>query len=174
MKSYVPKSGKKKANGQVSKARAHLMPVLDWCAHRNRFDKVGLGRPIKLNVVDLRQTYDPASDDYDIVGSRDRALDHLELGRVIPLLIWLAPKNLAVKTKVEDDLRPAALGFLLFTCARLDEMVKMRWGYFLRNLWPLAKAVCEDNFGPPSAVSSVIRRSNRVTEKPSKFRKSSS
>ena len=79
------------------------------------------------------------------MGSRDRALDHLELGRVIPLLIWPAPKNLAVKTKVEDDLRPAALGFLLFTCARLDEMVKMRWGDFCETsgLWqkPYVKTI---------------------------------
>ena len=149
MNSYVPKSGQVKANGQVSRARAYLMPVLDWCAHRNRFDKVGLGRPFKIDVVDLRQTYDPASDDYDIVGSRDRALDHLELARVMPLLIWPAPKDLAMKMKVEDDLRPAALRFLLFTCARLDEMVKMRWEDFRENsgLWhkPYVKTIS----GPP-------------------------
>jgi integrase len=146
---YAPKSGKVKANGQVSKARAYLMPVFDWCAHQNRFKKVGIGRSLKLDVVDLRETYDPASDDYDIKGRRDRALDHLELGSVLPLLVWPAPECLGMKLNPGNDLRPVALKFLLLTCARLDELVTMRWGDFRENsgLWhkPYVKTIS----GPP-------------------------
>lgn len=153
MSSYKPKSGKAKANGQVSRARSYLMPVLDWCAHRNRFNKIGLGRPIKLDVVDLRQTVDPAADDYDIKGVRDRALDHLELGRILPLLVWPAPERLKMKLVPEVDLRPIALRFLFFTCARLDELVVMKWGDFRENsrLWhkPYVKTVS----GPPRQQS---------------------
>lgn len=146
---YVPKSGKAKANGQISKARAYLMPVFDWCAHRNRFNKVGFGRNLKLDVVDLSQTYDPASDDYDIKGRRDRALDHLELGRVLPVLVWPAPECLKMKLKPEDDLRPAALKFLLLTCARLDELVTMRWRDFRENLGLWHKPYVKTIAGPP-------------------------
>ena len=146
---YKPKSGKVKANGQVSKARSYLMPVFDWCAHRNQFKKVGLGRQVKLDVVDLRETHDPASDDYDIKGVRDRALDHIELGRVLPLLAWPAPSCLKMKLSAEQDLRPVALRFLLLTCARLDELVTMKWQDFRENSLLWHKPYVKTTSGPP-------------------------
>lgn len=150
---YKPKSGKAKANGQVSRARAYMMPVMDWCAHRNRFAKVGFGRPTVLNVVDLRQTYDPASDDHDITGKRNRALDHEELGRVLPLLKWPAPRCLNMKMSQEQDIRPVALRFLLLTCARLNELVTMKWGDFRENTQIWHKPYVKTISGPPRQQS---------------------
>ena len=128
MNTYVPRSGKGTANGQVSRARSYLMTMFDWAAHRNKFHKIGLGRRRKINVVDVRQTYDPAIDDHSITGERDRALDHLELARVLPLLIWPAPECLGLKVPSKHDLRAVSLRFLLLTAARLSEVVNMKWG----------------------------------------------
>lgn len=149
MATYVPKSGKKSANGQVSRARAYLKPVFDWCAHTNKSKQIGRGRPIKLDVIDLGQTYDPASDDPEITGRRYRALDHHELSRVLPLLYWPAPRRLKMKLRPDQDFRPAALRFLLLTCARREELVVMKWHDFKENsgLWhkPYVKTIS----GPP-------------------------
>lgn len=127
MNTHLPETGKTSANGQVSKARAYPMPVLDWCSHRNRFNKIGLGRSVRLDVADLRQTHDPANDNNEITGFRDRALDHHELARILPLLIWPAPPDLETRVGPEADLRPIALRFLLLTCARVGELQRMRW-----------------------------------------------
>jgi len=153
MATYVPKSGKKSANGQVSRARSYLKPVFDWCAHANKSKQIGRGRPIRLNVIDLGKTYDPASDDPEITGRRYRALDHHELGRVLPLLYWPAPRCLKMKLHPDQDYRPAALRFLLLTCARREELVVMKWHDFKENtgLWhkPYVKTIS----GPPKQQS---------------------
>lgn len=149
MTAYTPMSGKAKANGQVSKARAYLLPVLDWCAHRQNFAKAGLRRAVKLDVLDLRQTIDPATDDYDITGIRDRALDHLEIGQILPLLRWPAPQCPKMQTPLELDIRPLALRFLLLTCARKSELVVMRWEDFLQPLRIWHKPYVKTISGPP-------------------------
>ena len=41
---YKPASGKESANGQASKARLYLKPVLDWAARRGMFRKLGTCR----------------------------------------------------------------------------------------------------------------------------------
>ena len=153
MTTYKPKSGKVKANGQVSRARAYLMPVFDWCAHRNKFAKVGFGRSVKLDVVDLHDTYDPSSDNDDIVGIQGRALDDVELGLILPLLTWPAPERLNMKLASEQDFRPAALRFLLLTCARLDELVTMRWQDFRENLLLWHKPYVKTTSGPPRQLN---------------------
>lgn len=149
MMTYKPKHDKATANGQVSRARSYLMPVFDWCAHRNRFRKAGLGRLVKLEVADIRETIDPAVDDYSITGKRDRALDHLELGRVLPLLIWPAPACLRMKLAVNQDFRPIAHLFLLLTCARLSELVNMRWRDFREDVSIWHKPYVKTISGPP-------------------------
>ena len=153
MTTYKPESGKATANGQVSRARAYLMPVLDWCAHRHRFDKLGLGRDVKLDVVDLRQTHDPASDDHSIKGSRDRALNDVELGAILPLLKWPAPSVLRMKADPSLDLRPIALRFLFLTCARREELVQMRWEDFRENSNTWHKPYVKTISGPPRQQS---------------------
>lgn len=153
MSTYEPKSGKDSANGQISKARAYLMPVMDWCSHRNKFNKIGHGRPVRLEVADLRQTHDPASDDYSIKGTRDRALDHIELGRILPLLKWPAPACLRMKAQPELDLRPIAMRFLLLTCARREELVTMRWRDFRENSRTWHKPYVKTISGPPRQQS---------------------
>lgn len=149
MMTYKPKHAKATANGQVSRARSYLMPVFDWCAHRHRFRKAGLGRPIKLELADIRETIDPAVYDYSISGKRERALDHLELGRVLPLLIWPAPANLRMKLAVSQDFRPIAHMFLLLTCARLSELVNMRWRDFREDVGIWHKPYVKTISGPP-------------------------
>ncbi|WP_169583442.1 tyrosine-type recombinase/integrase [Rhodobacter capsulatus] len=134
MRNYIPKSGRASANGQVSRARAYLLPVLDWCAHRAPFEKEGLGRPVSLDVVDLRKTADPASSDPVITGRRDRALNHTELGAVLQLLKWPAPTRLGMRVAPIDDIRPLACRFLLLTLARRGELEAMRWRDFRDNL----------------------------------------
>ncbi|WP_138933284.1 Arm DNA-binding domain-containing protein [Roseovarius arcticus] len=59
---YKPISGKSSANGQTQKARLYLMPIMDWAAGRGRFRASGNKRLPTLNVADLRDTIDPASD----------------------------------------------------------------------------------------------------------------
>lgn len=153
MANYKPESGKLTANGQVQKARAYLMPIFDWCAHRNKFDKVGLGRPVRLDVVNMRQTHDPASDDHSINGSRERALDHLELGRILPLLLWPAPERLKMGVESDEDLRPIAMRFLLLTCARREELVAMRWKDFREKTGIWHKPYVKTISGPPKRQS---------------------
>jgi len=148
MKSYVPKSGKESANGQVSRARAYLMTVLDWGAKRGRFDKAGKGRDQPLELTDLRKTHDPAADDETISGERDRVLDQDELARVLPLLRYPAPACLKMVLPPEQDFRPLALRFLLLTLARLDEMVGMRWRDFDRRSGVWNKPYVKTHSGP--------------------------
>lgn len=149
MNTYVPRSGHGTANGQVSKARSYIMTMFDWGAHRNKSNKVGLGRKRKLNIVDVRQTYDPATDDHSIAGHRDRALDHLELARVLPLLVWPAPQRLGMKTNPKHDLRAISLRFLLLTAARRSEMVDMKWGNYRADVGIWHKPYVKTISGPP-------------------------
>lgn len=149
MTTYVPRSGQGTANGQVSRARSYLMTMFDWAAHRNQSNKVGLGRCGKLDVVDVRQTYDPSIDDHSITGRRDRALDHLELARVLPLLVWPAPEALGLKTHPKHDLRAVALRFLLLTAARRSELVNMKWAHFRENSGIWHKPYVKTISGPP-------------------------
>jgi len=79
---YKPASGKESANGQASKARLYLKPVLDWAARRGMFRKLGTCRSQSLVVPDLYEVADPAADDDTITGERDRVLDQKELAAV--------------------------------------------------------------------------------------------
>jgi integrase len=137
MATYVPLSGKAEANGQVSRARSYLMPVLDWASHRGKFRKLGRGRPSKLSLVDLHETHDLAADDPKITGSRDRVLSHEELHRILPLLVWPAPTCLAMRARPDLDFRPIALRFMLLTLARREEVADMLWRDFdpVAGLW---------------------------------------
>ncbi|MCX7567136.1 integrase family protein [Sulfitobacter sp. F26169L] len=153
MNTYVPRSGKGTANGQVSRARSYLMTMFDWAAHRNKFHKIGLGRRRKLDLVDVRQTYDPSIDDHSITGERDRALDHLELARVLPLLVWPAPECLGLKTLPIYDLRAVSLKFLLLTAARLSEMVDMKWKDYREQVGIWHKPYVKTISGPPKQQS---------------------
>lgn len=109
MLNYVPLSGAPKANGQVSKGRAYLMPVMDWAAGRGKFRAAGKRRRPVLDVVDIRDTMDPASDDEEITGKRDRALSVDELRSILPLLVHPAPAALKMKMDPEFDVRPLAI-----------------------------------------------------------------
>lgn len=149
MNTYVPCSGRGTANGQVSRGRSYLMTMFDWVAHRNKWNKVGLGRRAKLDVVDVRQTYDPSIDDYSITGRRDRALDHLELARILPFLVWPAPEALGLTTHPQHDLRAVALRFLLLTAARRSELVNMKWGHFRETSGVWHKPYVKTISGPP-------------------------
>lgn len=149
MQQYAPKNGKPSANGQVSRARSYLMPVLDWCSHRNRFHRIGSGRHVRLTVVDMRQSHDPAVDDHRITGFRDRALDHHELKRVLPLLVWPAPACLNMKLQTERDFRPIALRFILLTCARREEVAQMKWHHFRSSIGVWHKPYVKTVSGPP-------------------------
>ena len=149
MNTYVPRSGHGTANGQVSNARSYIMTMFDWAVHRNKSNKVGLGRWGKLDVVDVRQTYDPAIDDHSITGRRDRALDHLELARVLPLLVCPAPECLRLKTNPKHDLRAISLRFLLLTAARRSEMVDMEWGHYREVVGVWHKPYVKTISGPP-------------------------
>jgi integrase len=120
-------STKSTANGTVSRARAYLAPVLDWAAGRGRFSRHGAGRQPALEVADVRNTFDPAREDPTIRGERDRVLTEEELGRLLPLLVHPAPKELGAYADPENDFRPIALRFLLLTAARREEVVEMRW-----------------------------------------------
>lgn len=128
-----PKSGASRANGQVSKARAYLMPVLDWAAGRGRFRVAGKRRRPVLDVADIRDTLDPASDDEEITGTRDRALRVDELKRTWPLLVYPAPAELEMRAHPDLDIRPLAIRFILLTGARLAEVCAARWGHIDRD-----------------------------------------
>lgn len=140
LKSYKPVrkvEGKTTSNGQVSRARSYLMPVLHWAAGRKGFIQAGAGRDRRLVVIDLSHVFDPAADDASITGERDRVLMEDELGAVLPFLTYPAPKMPRMRIALEQDFRPIALRFLLFTAARLDEMVVMKWGGidFANKVW---------------------------------------
>lgn len=134
---YKPLSGKKSANGQVQKARLYLMPVLDWSAGRERFRASGRKRVPTLEVADLRDTIDPASDDPEIRGESDRVLDRDEIAAILPLLKYPASPALNMRMHPIADVRPAALKFILLTAARLSEVAQMRWEHvnFNRGDW---------------------------------------
>lgn len=145
MLNYVPLSGAPKANGQVSKGRAYLMPVMDWAAGRGKFRVAGKRRRPVLDVVDIRDTMDPASDDEEITGKRDRVLSPDELRSILPLLVYPAPAALKMKMDPEFDVRPLAIKFILLTGARLREVSAARWGHidFEARTWfkPRIKSV---------------------------------
>jgi integrase len=126
MKAYTPRSGKTSANGQISRARAYLSPVLDWAAGRGKFVRAGAGRAAQITTPDARETHDPAPDDPKIRGERDRVLNEEELKLIIPLLVYPAPAILGARVDPKADFRPIMLRFILLTAARLDEVVQMR------------------------------------------------
>lgn len=134
--SYVPKkpvNGKTTANGQASKARLYLKPVLDWAAGRGSFAKVGASRRGRLEVADLAVLHDPAVSDDSIRGKRDRILSMDELEAILPLLTYPSPQIGRLKADPATDYRPIACRFLLYTAARLEEMATMKWRDFDRR-----------------------------------------
>lgn len=134
----VKKDGEKKtANGQASKARAYLAPVLDWAAGRKSFAKLGAGRDPKLDVPSLDAVHDPATDDPTIKGKRDRVLAQEELEKVLPLLKYPAPQLGRLRIDGAKDFRHIAMRFILYTAARREEVVAMRWRDLDRvnNVW---------------------------------------
>ncbi|MCV2894663.1 tyrosine-type recombinase/integrase [Lentibacter sp. XHP0401] len=134
---YIPLSGKGSANGQTQKARLYLMPVLDWAAGRERFRASGRKRLPTLEVPDLRDTIDPASEDPEIRGERDHVLERDEIAAVLPWLTYPARPELKMRMNGIVDVRPIALKFILLTAARLDEVVQMRWKHvdFSKEEW---------------------------------------
>lgn len=52
-KRVKPEGGKTTANGQASRGRAYLGPVLDWAAGRKGYSKIGASRTPRLKVVSL-------------------------------------------------------------------------------------------------------------------------
>jgi len=128
MSNYKPVNAiKVSANGQVSKARSYLKPVLDWAANRGRFKRIGLGRSPQIDVADISETFDPATDDPKIKGIRDRVLDLDELKKLLPILHYPAPTRMRMGSAIQKDFRLIALRFILLTAARLDEVASMRW-----------------------------------------------
>ncbi|MBL4927768.1 tyrosine-type recombinase/integrase [Fuscibacter oryzae] len=132
-----PKDGKLTANGQASRARGYLGPVLDWAAGRKIYAKIGASRLPRLGVVSLVTTHDPASDDPTIAGKRTRVLTEAELKAVLPYLVYPAPKVGSLRLEASRDYRPIAMRFLLFTAARLEEVCAMRWKHLdrLNKVW---------------------------------------
>lgn len=127
MLEYVPLSGKKSANGQSQKARLYLMSVFDWAAGRGRFRYVGKKRRPTLDIAELRDTVDPASDDPEIRGARTRVLLRDEMVRILPWLTFPARPELGMRMDPSIDVRPIAMRFMLLTASRLNEVVVMRW-----------------------------------------------
>ncbi|SEO00875.1 protein of unknown function [Pseudorhodobacter antarcticus] len=126
-KSFKPTGVKTTSNGQASRARAYLGPVLDWAAGRKTFSKIGASRSPKLDVISLATTHDPATDDPTITGKRKRVLTEAELKAVLPMLTYPAPKLGNLRLEGKSDYRPIAMRFLLYTAARLEEVCTMRW-----------------------------------------------
>ncbi len=125
------------ANGQVSRARAYLSPVLDWAAGRKSYAKIGASRMPRIEVASLANTHDPATNDPGITGKRTRVLTETELKAVLPYLTYPPPLIGSLRTAPEDDYRPIAVRFLLYTAARLSEVCTMRWRHIDRsnNVW---------------------------------------
>ncbi|RPE66985.1 phage integrase family protein [Pacificibacter maritimus] len=128
---------KNTANGQASKARLYLSPVLDWAAGRNTYSKLGSSRLPLLKVVGLENIHDPASNDPQISGKRDRVLKQEELQAILPFLKYPAPQIGKLRVDAKADFRPIAMRFMLFTAARREEVVEMRWRDLDRtnNVW---------------------------------------
>lgn len=137
---YKPKqpiNGKKTANGQASRARAYLMPVLDWAAGRKAFSKIGAGRTVTLNVISLEQIHDPASKDPSISGDRERVLTEDELRRILPWLVYPPRQEMGLRIPPEHDFRPIAMRFLLLTASRREEVENMQWHHLdlVNGVW---------------------------------------
>lgn len=128
-----PDNGRTTANGQASRARSYLGPVLDWAAGRKAFSKIGASRSPQLTVVSLATTHDPATDDPTITGKRDRVLSEAELKAILPLLRYPAPPIGKLSLKPDLDYRAIAVRFMLFTAARLEEVCAMKWRDFDRS-----------------------------------------
>lgn len=128
---------RKTANGQASKARLYLSPVLDWAAGRKTYSKLGSSRVPLLEVVSLENIHDPASNDPKIAGKRDRVLKQEELQAILPFLKYPAPQIGKLSADGKVDFRPVAMRFMLFTASRREEVVEMRWQDFDRtnNVW---------------------------------------
>jgi integrase len=122
-----PINGKSTANGQASRARSYLMPVFNWAAGRRSFSKAGAGRIPKLQVISVEDLHDPSSTDNSITGDRERVLSEDELRRILPLLVYPAPKELGAGMPPELDYRPIAMRFILLTAARREEVEGMRF-----------------------------------------------
>ena len=168
LKSYKPVrkvEGKTTSNGQVSRARSYLMPVLHWASGRKGFIQAGAGREPRLEVVDLARVFDPATDDASITGERDRVLAEDELNAVLQLLTYPARKLPRMRIAAEQDFRAISLRFLLFTAARLEEMVVMKWGDidFMNKVWrkPSVKSTrggkCGQNLPLSDAALDILR-----------------
>lgn len=129
--------GKSTANGQASRARAYLSPVLDWAAGRKGFSRLGSSRSPALAVTSLSTTHDPATDDPSITGRRERVLSEAELKAILPMLTYPAIQMEYLRLDPVKDFRPIAMRFLLFTAARLDEVTSMKWQDIDRsnNVW---------------------------------------
>lgn len=117
----------KSANGQVSHARAYLMPPLDWASGRRSFNKLGAGRPVIVDAPDLSRVFDPAVSDPSITGKRNRVLSDKEIGQVLPWLTWPARSELGCRCAVEKDFRPIAIRFIILQALRRGEVERMRW-----------------------------------------------
>lgn len=100
--------------------------MFDWAANRKRFGKAGGGRDGALDVVDLVDTFDPATRNDRISGERDRVLSEDELRAILPLLKYPAPESLKLQASPELDFRPIATRFILLTAARREEVVELR------------------------------------------------
>lgn len=129
MQLYKPtgRHEKKTVNGQVSRARAYLAPVLDWAAGRNSFRSIGSSRIIKLAVPDIYEVLDPAADDPLIKGKRERTLSAEELRAVLPLLHCPVPQVFNFRLDAATDVRLAAMRWLLMTLSRREEVTAMKW-----------------------------------------------
>ncbi|WP_373236466.1 tyrosine-type recombinase/integrase [Cohaesibacter celericrescens] len=145
-----PLVGKDTANGQVSRAMTYLSRVLDWAAHRGKdFIKLGAGRPVSLNVPDMKKISDPSSSDPTITGRRDRVLDVYEIRAIYPLLSY--PPHLTLRRQnipLEKDFGPIAMMFLLLTVSRREEVANARWSHinFENGVW-FKPEVKEKNVG---------------------------
>lgn len=126
--SYKPaREEKLSSNGQASKARSYISPVLDWAAGRGKFTQVGAGRKQSLSVADVKLAHDPATTDPTILGERDRVLNQQELQQILPYLKYPAPRIGKPRTSPENDYRPIAMRYILYTAARLNEVASMKW-----------------------------------------------
>ena len=126
-KRVKPTAETSKANGQASRARAYLGPVLDWSAGRGTYAKSGASRIPRLVVDSLPTTHDPAANDPSITGKSSRVLTQDELQAILPFLKYPSSKIGDLKIESELDYRPIAMRFILLTAARREEVCAMRW-----------------------------------------------